>query len=106
MDTIKPHVFPIFKTKSASKYNATIRFGSGCVTKPGYQKERLLNSISKLSLGSQYTFAPAQKSYRIGLLFTNKNGDFGAISGTERSCAAPISKVECFISDRFCATLW
>ena len=104
MDTIKPHVFPIFKTKSASKYNATIRFGSGCVTKPGYQKERLL--FSKLSLGSQYTFAPARKSYRIALLFTHKNGDFGAISETLQSCAAPVSKVECFISDRFCATLW
>ena len=48
MDTIKPHVFPIFKTKSASKYNATIRFGSGCVTKPGYQKERLLYKYTKV----------------------------------------------------------
>jgi len=44
--------------------------------------------------------------YRIGLLFTHKNGDFGAISAAERSCAAPISKVERHISDRFCATLW
>ena len=34
-----------------------------------------------------------------------ENGDFGAISVTERSCAAPISKVERPISDRFCATL-
>ena len=57
------------------------------MTKPGYQKERLLNSISKLSLGSQYTFAPAQKSYRIGLLFTNKNGDLARF--LERSEAAP-----------------
>ena len=32
-------------------------------------------------------------------------GDFGAISVTERSFAEPILKVECFISDRFCATL-
>ena len=36
------------------------------------------------------TFAPAQKVYRIGLMFTHKNGDFGAISVTERYCAAPI----------------
>ena len=35
-------------------------------------------------------FAPARKSYRIGLLLTHKNGDFGAISVTKRSCAAPI----------------
>ena len=28
------------------------------------------------------------------------------IFATERSCAAPISKVERHISDRFCATLW
>ena len=34
------------------------------------------------------------KPYRIGLLFKHKNGDFGAISVNERSCAAPISKVE------------
>ena len=43
-------------------------------------------------------FVPAQKPYRIGILFTRKNGDFGAISVTERSCAAPISKVERHIS--------
>ena len=44
-------------------------------------------------------FAPARKSCRIGLLFTH-NGDFGAISVTERSCAAPISKVKSHILDR------
>ena len=38
-------------------------------------------------------------------LFTQKNGDFGAISVTERLCAAPISEVESHLSDRFCATL-
>ena len=42
----------------------------------------------------------ARKSYRMGHLFTNKNGCGGAISVTERSCAAPISKVERHISDR------
>ena len=36
--------------------------------------------------------AQVRKSYRIGLLFTRKNGDFGAISVTERSCSVPISK--------------
>ena len=45
-------------------------------------------------------FALARKSYWIGLLFTHKNGDFGAISATERSYAAPISKVKSYISDR------
>ena len=45
-------------------------------------------------------FAPARKPYRIGLLFTHKNRDFGAISVTERSCAAQISKVETHIFDR------
>ena len=46
-------------------------------------------------------FAPARKSYRtLGLLFTRNNGDFGAISVTERSCAAQFSKVESCISDR------
>ena len=30
----------------------------------------------------------------------------GAIFVRERSCAEPISKVERYISDRFCAILW
>ena len=38
--------------------------------------------------------------YRIGLVFTHKNGDFGAISVARRSYEAPISKVESDISDR------
>lgn len=33
------------------------------------------------------------------LLFTHKNGDLGAISATEQSCASPISKAESHISD-------
>ena len=35
---------------------------------------------------------------RIGLLLTHSNGDFGAISETEQSCAALTSKVERHIS--------
>ena len=35
-------------------------------------------------------FAPARKLYRtLGVLFTHNNRDFGAISVTERGCAAP-----------------
>ena len=41
----------------------------------------------------------------IGLLFTHKTGDLGATSVTERSYAAPFSKVQSHISDRFCATV-
>ena len=40
------------------------------------------------------TFAQARKPYRIELLFTHNNSDFGTISVTERSCVAPISKVD------------
>ena len=50
-------------------------------------------------------FAPAPKSYQTGLQFTHKNGDFGAISVMEESCAARLSKVERLISDKFCALL-
>ena len=32
--------------------------------------------------------------------------DFVAISGTEQSCAASITKVESHISEGFCALLW
>ena len=35
-------------------------------------------------------FAPARKSYRIGLLTTHKNDAFGAISVTEQSFGAPL----------------
>ena len=45
-------------------------------------------------------FAPAQKPYRRGLLFTYKDGDLGVFSVMEPSCAARISKVESHISDR------
>ena len=34
--------------------------------------------------------APTRKPYGTGILFTHKNGDFEAISVTERSRAAPI----------------
>ena len=66
----------------------------------------------KLSLDAPDTtaywiaLAPARKPCRIWLLFTHKNGDFVAITVTERSCTALISKVESRISDRFCAKLW
>ena len=39
-------------------------------------------------------------------LYTQKSGDFGAISVTARICAAPISKVERHLLDKLCATLW
>ena len=39
-------------------------------------------------------------------LLTHKNGDFSAISVTQRICAAPISTVRRHISYRFCATPW
>jgi len=44
--------------------------------------------------------APTRKPYRIGHLFTQKNGGFDAISLTERSCAALILKLDRHISDR------
>ena len=36
-------------------------------------------------------FAPAQKPWRVRLLFTLKNGDFDATSVTEGSCTVRIS---------------
>ena len=53
------------------------------------------SDIGYVFILSRIAFAQAEKPYgTLGLLFTHKNGDFGAISATERSCAAPISKVE------------
>ena len=46
-------------------------------------------------------FAPARKSYRIGFLFTHKNGDYGAASVMERSRSTLVSKVMSHTSDSF-----
>ena len=43
--------------------------------------------LFKRRLCSHSAFAPIWKTKRIGVLFTHKNGDFGAISVTERSRA-------------------
>ena len=46
-------------------------------------------------------FCAGTKTIRdLGLLFSHKNSDCGAISVTERSCTAPISKEESHISGR------
>ena len=52
-------------------------------------------------MSTQYrrAFEPARKPYWILLLFTHKNSDFGDISVTEQSCAAPTSKVGSHILD-------
>ena len=68
----------------------------------GSQNEKKTRIIAFEPMFTQYriAFAPARKPYRIELLFTHKNGDFGEISVKERSCAAPISKMGSHISDR------
>ena len=45
-------------------------------------------------------FVQARKPYRIGILLTQKNGDFSPFSVTEISWAVPISKVWRHIPDR------
>ena len=48
----------------------------------------------------QITVTPAREPYRIGILFKHKNGDFGAISVTEWSCAHQSLKWRVTFSDR------
>ena len=57
-------------------------------------------SIKPIVTLYRIAFVPVQKLYRIRLLFTHENGDFGVFSVMDRSCAARISKVESHISDR------
>ena len=59
----------------------------------------MLDNLSYVHNQWQKALAPAQKPYRIRLLFTLKNSDIGAISVTERGCAASISKGERHMSD-------
>ena len=44
-------------------------------------------------------FVPPRKSYRIGIRLTHVNGDFDAISMTERNGVTPISKVKSHVLD-------
>ena len=68
----------IYKLKTSSKFRSEM-----------VNTQRLLFKKSK-AMFTLYliAFAPARKQYRMGLLFTHKNGDFGANSVTQRSCAA------------------
>ena len=70
-------------------------------TKPEFTSVNITEVVFTLCRAE---FAPAREPYRVGLLFTRKVCDFGGISVTERSSAAPISTVEHHISDRFCVT--
>ena len=72
----------------------------------------LINGVGPELSVLVYMFTPPQiavvstrKPNRRGLPLTGKNGDFSAITVTERSCAAPILKVERYISDRFLLVL-
>ena len=78
----------------------------------GFQKPRIPDSKSQNFPDSgiriplpwaicRVAFAPAQKLYLVGPLFTHVNGYFGAISVTEQSCAASISEVETHIGQVF-----
>ena len=54
----------------------------------------LVTVTKALSTLFRIAFAPQQKSYQTGLLFTHKDDCGGAISVTERCCPAPISLAE------------
>ena len=82
----------------------TVVFGAGVAG--------LINGVGPELSVLVYMFTPPQvavvstrKPNRRGLPLTSKNGDFSAITVTERSCAAPILKVERYISDRFLLVL-
>ena len=59
------------------------------------------NAIFSTVLSKIVALARERKPYRIRLLFTHKNSDFGAISVTEQSCTALISEMEHRILDKF-----
>ena len=65
------------------------------------QSEQEAHNISR-QLGFVHTITESfcTNKNAIGLLFALKNGDFCVISVTERSCSAPISKVETRVADR------
>ena len=80
------------------------RFG-GLIFGEAYTLRGLFSEFYGMFTLYRIAFAPPRKSNWIGLLFIHKNRFYGAISLTEKSCAAPISKVERHLSERFCATL-
>ena len=72
----------------------------GIVGSQNEKKKTRIIAFAPMFTQYRIAYALARKPYRIELLFTHKNGDFGEISVTERSCAAPISKMGSHISDR------
>ena len=87
---------------SQTSLKTSQRGGGGCNplnTPPGK-----LNSSDNMTLQfpldrlAVIALVLARIPIRIGLLLTHSNGDFGAISETEQSCAALTSKVERHIS--------
>ena len=65
-----------------------------------YTNFETVKSLSKAMFTPyRIAFTTGRKPYRIWLLFTHKDTGFGAISLTERSCAAPISKGDVTLDD-------
>ena len=93
----KPYRIGILSTRKNSDFGAISVTERSCAAPIPKVERHISDSCSYLP---DSLFAPAQKPYRIGILLTYRNGDFGAISVTERSCAAPIPQVERHISDR------
>ena len=66
-----------------------------------FTKKHIYSVFSLLGYDGGDSICARTKTTSDWLLFVrHKNGDFGAISATERSCAAPISKAESHVSDR------
>ena len=93
----KPYHMRILFTRKNGDFGAISATERSCVAPISKVESHISDRCSSLP---DSLFAPAQKPYRVGILFTHKNGNFGAISVTKRSCAALISKVKRHISDR------
>ena len=84
-------------------YNLRIRPREKTSSQISYSQSFSSKNLKVSITFTQYwtAFTPVRRPYQVWLLFTQVNGDFGAISVTARSYAAPILKVDCHISDTF-----
>ena len=67
-------------------------------------KTFLILSDVHFRLSSGYA-QPYRRAHAPSKTLYHKDGDFGTVFVMERSCAVPLLKVDCHLSDRFCTTL-
>ena len=101
--SVRPYLVGLLFSHKNGDFGAISVMERSCAVPSSKVKSHISDRCSHChtkSIRSLFVVRWSVRPYRIGLLFSHENGDFGAISVTKRSCVDPISKVESHISDR------